>query len=208
MLCCSFRSPALLGITLAMVALLATPQLRASEGSQVAVVDIGRLLKEHHRFQAAIDDLKKQRETDQVELKSDADNIDDLKRQLQQYEEESENYQQLAEKIEGAEAALAAKRLKFANEHERHEARIYFAFHHEVTTEIKHFAQRYGINLVVPFDSSEVNVDDSAEQILHRMKSGPLFQNNIDITDELFRRMGAQGTSCLPPNVHEPPSQR
>ena len=99
-----------------------------------------------------------------------------------------------------------AKRLKFAEEDERHEARIYFQFHHQVTTEIKHFAQRYDIHLVIPYDSSELGPDASKEEILHRMKTSPLYQAKIDITNDIIHRMGPPG--CLPPGVEGIPTPR
>lgn len=235
------RYVALFGFTLAMLAILtsrspASEDTAASEqqenptrsvtnkrpptamhnSSQVAVVNVDRLFKEHPRVRAAIEELKKQRESNQAELQKDADDIFRLERQLQQHEEESEKYQQLAEKIAVAEADLAAKRLKFNEEQERHEAGIYFEFHHEVTTTIRFLAQKHAIYLVVPFNSSEVSIEDSAEEVLHKMKSSPLYFNNIDLTDYVLQRIKLERLQrfqpgrpcCLPPNVQEPATQR
>ena len=165
------------------------PSSSAYQVPQVAVVDIARLEKEHNRLRAAIEDLKKEREANLAELQRDAGKIDRLQKQLEEFEEDSEEHRELTEKLGVAQAVLAAKRLNFTEEDQRQEAKIYFQFHGEVTAEIRNFAQRYGIHLVIPYDSSDVGPEDSKEEILHRMKTVPLYQSKIDITDYLLHRM-------------------
>ena len=155
----------------------------------VAVVDVARLEKQHTRLRAFIEDLKKQREANLAELQKDADKLARLEKQLQECEEGSEEHKELANKVALASAELTAKRLKFAEENERREAKIYYQFHGEVTREIKQFAHRYDINLVVPFDSSDLGPEATKEEILDRMTTNPLYEGRIDITDDILRRL-------------------
>lgn len=70
-------------------------------------------------------------------------------------------------------------------EYSKRAARLYHQAHKEIRVRVEEFAERNGIDLVLDFDSSNVDIDDP-EEIMQRLTDRVVYQARLNITEHVI----------------------
>lgn len=179
-------------------------QARAQQTSagSVAVIDISRIFKEHKRFRQSLEDMKKDVEAAESGLRKENDEIKKLVDQLKSgpFTQGSPQYKQQEELIATRNAQLQLKMNLQKRTFMQQEAKIYYNVYTEIEQEVKYFAQRYGINLVLRYNNIEMNPNDRAK-VLAGVNRAIVYQNNIDITNDILKRLNGDAARKVGPQI-------
>ena len=167
---------------------------QAQSAGSVAVIDISRIFKEHQRFRAALADMKKDVEAAEAGLRKDAESIKQMAVDLQKapYAPGSPQYKEQEELIATKQAQIQLKMNLQKKEFMEREAKVYYQVYTEIEQEVAKFAQRYGINLVLRYNKIEMS-PENRQEVLAGVNRAVVYQNKIDITDDILRIIQPQG---------------
>jgi Skp family chaperone for outer membrane proteins len=152
----------------------------------VAVVDIGYVFKNHKRFQAERDAMKRDVEAAENALREETQAIQKLQERLEQLKPGTQDFKDLDDEVAKRKADFNLRATKQRKEFLDREARIYFKTHLEVDDAVKQFAQRHNIGLVIRFNGDEPD-PNRREDVLRAINRPVVYQNNIDITPDILQ---------------------
>ena len=169
--------------------------------SRVAVIDISEVFQNHQRFKAMMDEIKKDIDTFDQNLRVKRKTINDMITELQEYKAGSSAYEDLEKKIAKMQAELQVdmqlKRKSILNR----EATVYHKAYAEVLAQVADFSQRHNIDLVLRFDSKPID-PDKRDSVLKGVNRAVVYQRSMDITkfilDNLNRGLPPQNIGTRP----------
>src|SRR5262245_9721269 len=133
------------------------PAAQQSQGSVIALVDIGYIFDNHARFKQQMSALTKDVETIQRDIAEDEKDIIKQREKLQTFNPGSPEYKKLEEEIARRLSDLqVTKQLKKKESRER-EAKIFYDTYMEISREVARLADQYGLDLVLRFESQEID---------------------------------------------------
>jgi len=173
--------------------------------SQVAVVDIGLIFKEHVGFKNKMEDIKKDLEAYDTQMRGQAKRMEELRNQLGQYNPGTPNYKSIEEEMARLRKDLEVDAELKRKEILEREARVYYDVYNEVVNHIRYFANRNGIALVLRFNSEAIEPSSRAS-VLQGVNRAVVFQQNLNITrdilDQLNPPTGPRTGVIGPPRPH------
>ncbi len=156
--------------------------------SRIAVIDISYVFKNHARFKQTMEDMKKDVEAFEAELKQNGAQLQKYQEQLREHHAGSPEYKRIAEQIAGFQGQVQAKTQLKRNEFLQKEARIYYNVYKEILDEVAFFAQRHGIELVVRFNSEPID-PENRKSVLEGVNRAVVFQRHLNITFDILERL-------------------
>jgi Skp family chaperone for outer membrane proteins len=172
------------------------PAAAAPSGTNVAVIDIAYIFKNHNRFNAAMGDIKRDIEQYDAYLRGKQKDFSEKKDQLQTFRTGTPEYRQKEEELarlqSGTQVEANLKRKEFMEQ----EARVYYRVYREIEQEVGVFAQRNRIGLVLRYAGDEMKEDDRTS-VLQGVNRAVVYQQNLDITEFVLRQLN-QGTTPPP----------
>jgi hypothetical protein len=153
-----------------------------SGGTNVVVIDIAKVFKNHNRFNAAMNDIKKDIEDFDGYVRSEQTRFNTLREQLQTFKSGSLEYKNKEEEIAKLQSDLQVKIGLKRKEFLEQEARVYYYVYKEIEQSVANFSSRNRIGLVLRFNGEEMKEDDRAS-VLQGVNRAVVFQQNLDITD-------------------------
>jgi Skp family chaperone for outer membrane proteins len=154
-------------------------------GTSVAVIDINYIFKNHERFKRAMDDIKKEIEAYETHLRDERTKITQKAEQLKNLAASSPQYKQLEEEIASLHTQLQLETGRKRTEVLDKEARLYFHAYQEVEENVKMFANRYGIGLVLRYSGEAID-PSKRDSVLAGVNRAVVFQQNLDITNDIL----------------------
>jgi Skp family chaperone for outer membrane proteins len=181
----------------------------------VAVVDISYIFKNHARFRAAMEGMKKEMETIEVQLKGKRDQVAKIEEERNKFNPGTDQYKQLDDQLARNMAEFNLEMTRLRKDFLDREAKEYYKTYLEVVDAVGLYATQRNIGLVIRFNGDAVD-PNRREDVLREINKPVVFQNRIDITPEVLqllnrdvanRPAGAQpgmpgapgGGSMLPP---------
>ena len=176
-----------------------------SGAGNVAVIDISRIFKEHQRFRASLEDMKKDVEAAEAGMRKNAEDIKKMVGDLKSgpYAAGSPQYKKQEELIATKQAQMQLEMSLQKKEFMEREAKIYYQVYTEIEKEVAQFAQRYGIDLVLRYNKIEMS-PENRQEILAGVNRAVVYQNKIDITDDILRRINPQRVGGVGPGGRIP----
>ncbi|MHB1037743.1 MAG: OmpH/Skp family outer membrane protein [Pirellulales bacterium] len=176
--------------SLVITGLLATnagAQQAANPG--IAIIDVHYIFANHLRFKAMMDDLGKVDQAAAADMKTQQDSFQKLAQSLKDYRKGTEEYKQLEEKLTNMQASLKAKVSLKQKELMQQEAKIYYTVYQEVVDEVKYYATRNNISLVLHFNGDPADPNDP--QTVSRQLSNVVvhYTKTIDITPVILQAL-------------------
>lgn len=172
----------------------AAPQ---SGGTKVAVIDVGFIFKNADRFKAAMEDLKTDDARFQKEVQARTDAIKAQVEKLKIEQKGSQNYKALEERIAGDQTKLRLDVARKQKDGVENQAKIYFNAYRDIEFHINKFATRYGIDLVLRFNSEEMD-PTKPDSVLNGINRFVVYQRNLNITGNILEEMNRRGTGPRP----------
>lgn len=154
----------------------------------VVVIDIPLIFKNHERFKAQIEDIKKDIDkykdfvTDQQrKIRGEAD-------KLNQYKPGTQEYKQIEEAVARMNMDLQLEGAKRQKEFMEQEAKVYYNTYREIEKVVEDFAARNGIQLVLRYSSEDMDAT-KRESIMQGINRIVVYQNRLDITTLILERL-------------------
>ena len=155
----------------------------------VAVVDVGQIFKNHARFKQMMDALKRDVEGEEKVLKGERSAIQERSKELEKYKPSSPDYKRLDEELTrrqsdwNVKASLKKKMLM------ERETQIYYSVYREINDEVRYFAQRNGISLVLRHNGEPVDTSNPGSVRSEINKPIVYVQQGVDITEPILNEL-------------------
>ena len=177
------------------------PATQPPRFSRVAVIDISEVFQNHQRFKAMMDEIKKEIDGFELELRATRKEINQKITALQEFKTGTAPYQQKEKEIAKLQADLqVAMQLKRKSILAK-EAKVYHQAYAEVLAQVSAFSERHNIDLVLRFDSKPIDAT-KRESVLKGVNRAVVYQRSMDITkfilNELNRGLPPQKLGTRP----------
>jgi len=178
-------------------------------GTSVAVIDIAFIFKNHVRFNAQMNDMKRDIEAFDAAMRDETTKINKKQEIMQGFNPASKEFkaadEELAHLKSDFQIKVAAKRREFLEQ----EAKVYYNIYREVEDKVTEFALQNRIQLVLRYTSDEMKPDDRSS-VLQGVNKPVVFQDRLDITQHVLNKLNAGATmpagtgGVAPPSVGAP----
>jgi outer membrane protein len=176
----------------------AAPGAAAASGTSVVVIDVAFIYKNHNRFNATMLDIKTDIEKFEAYVRKKQTDFKSLGEALGTYNAGSQEYKQKEEELARLQSDLQVEVGLKRKEFLQQEARVYFRVYKEIEQEVRTFAERNGINLVLRYNRDEMKEDDRAS-VLQGVNRAVVYQQGRDITELILKSLN--GTTQPPASV-------
>jgi len=171
-------------------------------GHGIAVVDVGQIFKNHVRFKRMMEELKRDVDAEDGQLKKERAAINQFGEKLQGLKAGSPDYKRMDEELTRRQSDWNVKMsLKKKTLLER-ETQIYYNVYREINDEVRYFAERRGISLVLRYNGEPVETSNP-QSVRNEINKPIVYQRGIDITEPILneinrRALGAPGVTQRP----------
>lgn len=177
----------------------------------VAVVDISYVFKKHERFKTTMDNMKKEMDGIESDLKADREKIAQKEQQRNTFNPGSNEYKQLDEQIAREMADFNLKMGKLRKDFLEKESKVYYQTYLEVVDAVNYYAKRQNIGLVLRFNGEPVD-PNNRDSVLREINKPVVVQDHIDITPDIIAllnrdQQGGGAAGAQPATARAPGSQ-
>ncbi|HEX5472095.1 MAG TPA: OmpH family outer membrane protein [Lacipirellulaceae bacterium] len=151
----------------------------------VAVVDISYIFKNHARFKATMDEMKKEMDSIETELKSDRAKIAAQEQERNKYNAGSAEYKKMDDDIAKQMAEFNLKMGRMRKDFLEREAKVYYQTYLEVVDAVKYYSKQHNIGLVLRFNGEAVD-PNRRDDVLREINKPVVVQDQIDITPDVL----------------------
>lgn len=160
-------------------------------GLTIAVIDIALIYKKHTRFKQATEDIKQDVSAFDALMRNEGKKVVQMRDQLREYTAGSPEYKQLEETMARTASDLRLKAEMKRKEFLEAEAKVYHNVYREIANEVAYFAERHGIDMVLRFNSEQVDPSSRAS-ILQGVNRAVIYQKDLNITYDILDRLEAR----------------
>jgi Skp family chaperone for outer membrane proteins len=151
----------------------------------IAVVDISYIFKKHERFKATMDQMKKEMESIETELKADREKIASQEQERNKYNVGSAEYKKMDDDIAKQMAEFNLKMGRLRKDFLEREAKVYYQTYLEVVDAVTYYSQQHHIGLVLRFNGEPVD-PARRDDVLREINKPVVLQDHIDITPDVL----------------------
>jgi Skp family chaperone for outer membrane proteins len=172
----------------------------------VGVVDISYIFKKHERFRAAMESMKKEMETIEVQLKADREKIAQSEQQRNTFNAGTAEHKRLDEEVARMMADFNLKMGRMRKDFLEREAKVYYQTYLEVVESVNAYAKRQNIGLVLRFNGEPVD-PNRRDDVLREINKPVVVQDQIDITPDVLMILNRDAQAARPaqPGSQLPP---
>lgn len=159
--------------------------------SDIALIDMAKVFKSYARFEELREELKKEIAAAEILGKEMQAEVASLKR-AHEAAKKAKDYEQ-AEKLDNKLSRATEEQTKFVKDTQKQfvkkEAEVYRTVYAEISELVKAYCQEKRIKLVMRFASDGIpEANAEASEILQSMNRQVVYEEGLDITDEIIRR--------------------
>jgi Skp family chaperone for outer membrane proteins len=184
---------------------------QTATGTMVVVIDIPLIFKNHERFKAQIEDIKKDIDKYKDFVTAEQRKIRAEAEKLEQYKPGTQEYKQIEEAVARMNMDLQLKSAKQQKDFMEQEAKAYYNTYREIEKSVEDFAARNGIQLVLRYSSEDMDAT-KRESIMQGINRIVVYQSRLDITQMVLERVNRgtqqQATRPASPTAPQIPPRR
>ena len=184
----------------------AAPPPVAASGCNVVVMDIAYIFKYHQRFKMKMEEIKQGIEQFDAYIKTEQGKFNTEREKLAALNPGSVEFRAKEETLAKLKTELEVKMQQMRREFLEKEARVYYDTYLEVEKEVKEFAVRQQIHLVLRFNRDEMKPDDR-NSVLAGVNRAIIFQQGRDITEFILQKLNPTGPTSPTTNQVAPGTQ-
>lgn len=172
-------------IAMAITTLAALAPLSASAqdgGHRLAVVDVAYIFKNHPGIKAQVSKVESDLKSYDGELQKKREELKQSAEQLKAYKVGSPEYAAQEERVASLESKLRLDMARKRKELADAEARIYFENYGRIADGVKFLANHYKINLVLRYNSEDMDIERGESVIRGVMKNIVYHDDALDMT--------------------------
>lgn len=162
-----------------------TPQVARSQDStshRIAVVDVAYIFKNHAGIKKQVEKVEADLKSYDAELQAKREELKQAAEQLKSFKVGSAEYAAQEERVASMESKLRLDMARKRKELADAEARIYFENYQLIANGVKFLANHYKINLVLRYNSEDMDLDNGDSVIRGVMKSIVYHDEALDMT--------------------------
>ncbi len=153
----------------------------APSGTNVAVIDIGFIFKNHKNFNTQMERLNKEMEEFQAWVKAEEKSFLAMREELAQFKSGTPQYQAKEEEMAKKQTETQLEIRRRQKDFLEREAKQYYETYAQLESEIATFSQRNRIGLVLRFNREQMKSDDRAS-VLQGINRAVVYHYGLDIT--------------------------
>ena len=170
----------------------------ADAQTNVALVDISKVFKNHPQFSQQLDQLKIQADQFKAATQKLQQDFMAKAEDLNQYDKNSQDYRQREATLAKESAEMEVVQRTKMRDLLTAEARLHFDTYSEIQQYISQYCQERGIQLVIRYDSEPMKPNDPTS-IMQRVNSGVVFSRaGKDITENIIERITQVRNAATP----------
>ncbi|KAA5543170.1 OmpH family outer membrane protein [Roseiconus nitratireducens] len=176
------------GIAIAVASVVAPSSIAEKASAQdtaphrVAVVDVAYIFKNHPGIKAQVSKVEADLKAYDAELKEKREALKSTAAKLKALNPASPDYAALEEQVAEMESKLRLDMARKRKELADAEAKIYFENYQRITAGVKFLANHYKINLVLRYNSEDMNESSGESVIRGVMKNIVYHDDSLDMT--------------------------
>jgi len=172
----------------------------------IAVVDISAIFKRHNRFKATMENMKKEMEAIETELKADREKVAQTEQQRNTFNAGTAEYKKLDEDVARMMAEFQLKMGRQRKEFMEREAKVYYQTYLEVVDAVNYYAKRQNIGLVLRFNGEAID-PNRRDEVLREINKPVVVQDSIDITGDVLVLLNRDQAANPQQATQQPTSQ-
>ena len=182
--------PSLAGLICPILALtlLIAPERASAQGTQLAVIDIAKVFRDHPRLAQQRDEFQRESSTFEAYMQQEKNKLDKMDEQLREYKPGTQQYRDLEKQLATSQAEFEVRVKLKVKEMQEREATIQFQTYIEIRGLVGKFCQRHGLSMVLRFNSEPIDQND-ARAIQAGLNRRVIFHRNLDITDHILAEL-------------------
>ena len=159
--------------------------LSRAASPDVVVIDVGYIFKNHVRFNAMMEEMKKDLIEVEKQFRGETERITKMVQELNRWKPGSAEYNAEEERITRARAGLQTEMALKKKEFMLREAKIYYDVYDEIVKVTSDFCARYGISLVLRYNSEPIEAQN-ANSVMKGVNRNVVFQKSVNITYDIL----------------------
>lgn len=165
---------------------------------QIAVIDVGRVFKEHPRFIDEMARLKTRVEAEDAKMKARADRLQAMADELKGLKSGSQEFKDKEKLIASERAQMQIDIQVQRKEFLQQEAAIYREVYEGVKIEVANYASQVGLAAVIRYASQPGDIDESQPNyvLAEIQKDLVWFAPQLDITNQILASLKARSNSA------------
>lgn len=186
-------------MSLAAWAGLSAPLAAQDASFPVALVNMDRVFKTYKPLQdklAPIKELAQSLEKDLQLKNAELETVVNKLRAAAPGSPESNKLQQQAAKLQGELQQFVQKE---RGELQKKEAAVFLALYRDLEDEVRKYAKAKGIKLVIRQQEGSLDENQQLQQILTSLNRGIIYEEGLDITDEILKALDARYAAAARP---------
>ena len=195
-----FIGKAAIAMAIGTLSALAPLAASAEDFHRIAVVDVAYIFKNHPGIKAQVSQVENDLKSYDAELTGKRDELKQAAAQLKTLKVGTAAYTAQEEKVASMESKLRLDMNRKRQELQEAEARIYFDNYQRIAAGVKFLAQHYKINLVLRYNSEDMDIEQGDSVIRGVMKNIVYHDESLDMTkgvmqylDQTLKVAGAKG---------------
>ena len=177
-----FIGRAAIAMAIGTLCALAPAVASAEDGHRIAVVDVAYIFKNHPGIRAQVTKVENDLKAYDAELKVKREELKQAAAQLKTLKAGSNAYITQEEQVASMESKLRLDMARKRKELADAEAQIYFQNYKRIAAGVKFLAQHYKINLVLRYNSEEMDVEQGDSVLRGVMKNIVYHDDSLDMT--------------------------
>lgn len=168
---------------------LALPgQARADEtGHRIAVVDVAYIFKNHPAIKAQVATVESSLKDFDTQLQGQREELKSMIEKLKAFKPGSPDYTSLEEQVATMDSKLRLDMTRKRKELADAEAKIYFTNYQRIAAGVKFLAEHYKINLVLRYNSEDMDLDKGESVIRGVMRNVVYHDESLDMTKAVMQ---------------------
>ncbi|NNE00681.1 MAG: OmpH family outer membrane protein [Pirellulaceae bacterium] len=172
-----------IAMAIATFSVLAPSAASAQEGAhRIAVVDVAYIFKNHPGIKAQVSKVETDLKNYDAELKQKRDQLKTAAEKLKTFSANSPDYTAQEERVAEMESKLRLDMARKRKELADAESRIYFENYQQIAAGVKFLANHYKINLVLRYNSEDMDQEKGDSVIRGVMKNIVYHDESLDMT--------------------------
>lgn len=160
-----------------------TPSLsHGDEGHKVAVIDVAYIFKNHAAIKDEVAKVEAELKQFDAELAGKREELQQAAAELKTFKPGTPEYAAAEEKVASMESRLRLDMARKRKELSDAEAKIYYDNYQRIAAGVKFLANHYKINLVLRYNSEEMNLEQGESVIRGVMKNIVYHDESLDMT--------------------------
>ena len=186
-------------LTVSLATATAQQQPPAESGKLVAVLDVAKVFENDATFKARMAQIKSEADQVKESITQQQEAIRKRAEGLSQYEIGSTERNNMEAQLAQEQAALQTKARQAEMDLLNREAGIYYETYKNMQTVVERLAQKFGIALVLRFDSTEIDPTNRPE-VIQGVNRSVVYHSKLDLTKFVMDGLNPAQAQAQTPN--------